>query len=77
MSNTASNREQSPWPHGKGERLYLFLNNDEIRAVEDFRYAARKPTRADALRELLHLGLERAEGEIHSHPRSEPSGPGR
>jgi hypothetical protein len=42
----------------RGERLQLMLEADELRAIDDFRYANRMPSRAAAIRELLRRGLE-------------------
>ena len=45
----------------RAERLQIMLDPDELRAVDDFRFAKRMPSRASALRELLKRGLA-AEG---------------
>ena len=45
----------------RGERLQIMLGEDELRAVEDFRFTHRMPSRAAAVRELLKRGLA-AEG---------------
>ena len=45
----------------RGERLQIMLDGDELRAVEDFRFTHRMPSRAAAVRELLKRGLA-AEG---------------
>jgi hypothetical protein len=45
----------------RGERLQIMLDDDELRAVEDFRFTHRMPSRAAAVRELLKRGLS-AEG---------------
>jgi len=45
----------------RGERLQIMLDEDELRAVEDFRFTHRMPSRAAAVRELLKRGLS-AEG---------------
>jgi hypothetical protein len=39
------------------ERLQLMLHVGEIRAIDDWRFAHRMPSRAAAIRELLRLGL--------------------
>lgn len=39
------------------ERLQIMLDDDELRAVDDFRYEFRLPSRAAAVRELLKRGL--------------------
>jgi hypothetical protein len=41
----------------RGERLQLMLDADELKALDDFRYAHRMPSRAAAIRELLRRGL--------------------
>jgi hypothetical protein len=45
----------------RGERLQIMLTNDEFKAVDDWRFEKRMPSRAAAVRELLKRGLE-AEG---------------
>jgi hypothetical protein len=39
------------------ERLQIMLNPDELRAIDDFRFRRRMPSRAAAVRELLKRGL--------------------
>lgn len=39
------------------ERLQIMLTADELRAVDDWRFAKRMPSRASAIRELLKRGL--------------------
>lgn len=41
----------------RGERLQVMLEADELRALDDFRFAHRMPSRAAAVRELLRRGL--------------------
>jgi hypothetical protein len=43
------------------ERLQIMLNPEELKAVDDFRFQSRMPSRAAAVRELLKRGLA-AEG---------------
>jgi hypothetical protein len=45
----------------RGERLQLMLTEDEVAALDDWRFAKRMPSRASAIRELLKRGLA-AEG---------------
>jgi hypothetical protein len=45
----------------RGERLQIMLTNDELKAVDDWRFGARMPSQASAIRELLKRGLA-AEG---------------
>lgn len=41
----------------RGERLQIMLNVDELKALDDWRFARRMPSRASAIRELLRRGL--------------------
>ena len=41
----------------RGERLQIMLNEEELAALDDWRFAMRMPSRAAAIRELLRLGL--------------------
>ncbi len=41
----------------RGERLQIMLTDDELQAVDDFRFSRRMPSRAAAVRELLRRGL--------------------
>ena len=45
----------------RGERLQIMLTDEELNAVDDWRFGARMPSRASAIRELLTRGLA-AEG---------------
>lgn len=45
----------------RGERLQVMLSPAELAALDDFRFKARMPSRASAVRELLKRGLA-AEG---------------
>jgi hypothetical protein len=45
----------------RGERLQIMLSGDELKALDDWRFGARMPSRASAVRELLKRGLA-AEG---------------
>jgi hypothetical protein len=45
----------------RGERLQVMLTPHELAALDDFRFKARMPSRASAVRELLRRGLS-AEG---------------
>lgn len=46
---------------GRGERLQIMLTDDELKAVDNWRFEVRMPSRAAAVRELLKRGLA-AEG---------------
>jgi hypothetical protein len=39
------------------ERLQIMLSQEELEAVDDFRFKQRMPSRAAAVRELFKLGL--------------------
>jgi len=41
----------------RGERLQIMLSPDELTVLDDFRFRARMPSRAAAVRELLKRGL--------------------
>jgi hypothetical protein len=41
----------------RGERLQIMLSPAELRAVDDYRFRHRMPSRAAAVRELFRLGL--------------------
>jgi hypothetical protein len=45
----------------RGERLQIMLTKVELRALDDWRFQKRMPSRASAIRELLKRGLA-AEG---------------
>jgi hypothetical protein len=39
-------------------RVPLMLSASEVEAIDSYRYAARQPTRSDAIRALIGAGLE-------------------
>ncbi len=45
----------------RGERLQIMLSPKELEIIDDWRFEARMPSRAAAIRELLRRGLK-AEG---------------
>ena len=45
----------------RGERLQIMLTPEELKALDDWRFRQRMPSRASAVRELLKRGLA-AEG---------------
>lgn len=47
------------------ERLQIMLSQEELEAVDDWRFARRLPSRAAAVRELLKRGLA-SEGVVMS-----------
>ncbi len=42
----------------RGERLQIMLAEDELKALDDWRFQKRMPSRAAAVRELLKRGLQ-------------------
>jgi hypothetical protein len=62
------------------ERLQIMLTQDELAALDDWRFARRMPSRAAAVRELLKRGLEAegvqlAEGKMRSRDFGVVDGP--
>ena len=49
----------------RGERLQIMLTDEELAALDDWRFDKRMPSRASAVRELLKRGLA-AEGVVVS-----------
>jgi metal-responsive CopG/Arc/MetJ family transcriptional regulator len=43
------------------EKIQVMLNDDEIKAIDDWRFENRLPSRAAAIRELLSRGLQSSE----------------
>ena len=41
----------------RGERLQVMLSDAELKALDDWRFTRRMPSRASAVRELLKRGL--------------------
>ena len=41
----------------RGERLQIMLSDEELAALDDFRFRNRMPSRASAIREILRRGL--------------------
>ena len=56
----------------RDERLQIMLNDEELVAVDDFRFKRRMPSRAAAVRELLKRGLA-AEGFLSAASGSKSS----
>jgi hypothetical protein len=42
------------------ESKTIFFAHDQVKAINDWRFATRKPSEAAAVRELVELGLEAA-----------------
>ena len=53
----------------RGERLQIMLTEDELKALDDWRFNRRMPSRAAAVRELLKRGLA-ADGSVMLDGRS-------
>ena len=53
----------------RGERLQIMLTNEELTALDNWRFERRMPSRAAAVRELLKRGLA-AEGIVMIDGRS-------
>ena len=53
----------TPGKPERTERLQVLLPEGELTTVDEFRYQARVPSRAAAVRELLRRGLASAEKE--------------
>ncbi len=51
----------------RGERLQIMLTAEELEALDNWRFQARMPSRAAAVRELLRRGLS-AEGFKPAEP---------
>lgn len=51
------------------ERLHVKITADEIKAIDDWRYANRVPSRSEAVRCLIEIGLKaEALGDMWSEP---------
>lgn len=64
------------------ERLQIMLTQDELAALDDWRFARRMPSRAAAVRELLKRGLQAeslqlADGKMRSRDFGVVDGPRR
>ena len=49
------------------QRLQIMLTDEELQAIDDWRFQRRMPTRAAAVRELLRRGLT-ADGFLEARP---------
>jgi hypothetical protein len=57
MSREDGKRPKTSGDRERTERLQVILPTDEVAAIDEFRYPARMPSRAAAVRELLRRGL--------------------
>ena len=56
-------------------RLQIMLDDDELAAIDDWRFKRRMPSRAAAIRELLRVGLQaKAGADTNRSRRSEDFG---
>jgi metal-responsive CopG/Arc/MetJ family transcriptional regulator len=55
------------------ERLQIMLTGAELRALDDWRFARRMPSRAAAIRELLRRGLDVEGAELAQEGRHSAS----
>ncbi|MFZ1988639.1 MAG: hypothetical protein WAW96_02610 [Alphaproteobacteria bacterium] len=51
-------------------RLQIMLDEDELAAIDDWRFRHRMPTRAAAIRDLLRVGLQAKAGPTDPSRRS-------
>lgn len=63
--NTSGKRSSRP---KMDIRIQLMISTDELQAVDDFRFANRCHTRAEAIRLLFKLGIAAAQSEPESTP---------
>ena len=54
------------------EKVQIMLNDDETKAIDDWRFQNRLPSRAAAIRELLSRGLQTT--EFREPTENKPSG---
>ena len=52
--------DERPGAKERTERLQVLLSKEELALIDDFRFRARMPTRAAAVRELKRRGLSAA-----------------
>ena len=56
----------------RGERLQVMITDNELSALDDWRFDARMPSRSAAVRELIRRGLA-AEGYFDKAPQKDQS----
>jgi len=64
-SGTLEQMESIMGDLSRGERLQIMLTDEELQALDDWRFKTRMPSRAAAVRELLKRGLA-AEGYVNA-----------
>ena len=55
------------------EKIQIMLDDDELSAIDDWRFERRLPSRAAAIRELIRRGLEK-DHEFDEPPQNAASG---
>ena len=60
-------------PPKRTEKIQLMLDDNELQAIDDWRFENRLPSRAAAIRELIRRGLVKAD-EFKEPPTDAPSG---
>ena len=60
-------------PSKRTEKIQLMIDDDELQAIDDWRFDNRLPSRAAAIRELIRRGLVKS-GEFSDPPTDAPSG---
>ncbi|HEX6866505.1 MAG TPA: hypothetical protein VF122_04670 [Caulobacteraceae bacterium] len=60
--------------NSRGERLQIMLTQDELEALDNWRFTRRMPSRAAAVRELLKRGLADASASPGGRGRSQDFG---
>ena len=58
-------------PLKRTEKIQLMLDDDELVAIDDWRFKWRLPSRAAAIRELLRRGM--MHDDLHGNPPSDAS----
>jgi metal-responsive CopG/Arc/MetJ family transcriptional regulator len=56
------------------KRVVVELRREELKAIDDFRFAQRMPNRASAIRELLRCGLAADGMAIRADDKGTPNG---
>lgn len=49
-------------------RLQIMLSNEELEAIDDWRFRQRMPSRAAAIRQLLNAGLRVHQDDVAAKP---------
>ncbi len=60
-------------PPKRTEKIQVMLDDDELAAIDDWRFEKRVPSRAAAIRELIRRGME-ADDHFNDPPQTAASG---